>query len=337
MCVIPVFQHSCGCRKPFKNAVERCHLAEEQNVEECDHVEEEVIEEPSPCIDCFESQSQANEDAQVEVAMQESTRAYQEMVRQQEEDEYARAIAESIEGVSLEDRWEVDDKQMAMMLKQSRMDYYKKQEDDLRAKGHISGNRSLPRGEWTQRETIHDRQAPGGGPPTKYAFAPQGYDVGFDDEDDEEGEEEKKAPPPPPPEDPGNKTKRLQDYPLNVGPDGRWHPLILHHFMGCSHDIEGGVDYSREVSRNEPNAVRLPRPGKCPVCGGKPALPHLPVYAGKDKGKGKAVEKVAEVSGGNNALPPPKEEEPPERELSPAEMRAKRLAMLNSSKAGPSA
>lgn len=64
-------------------------------------------------------------------------------------------------------------------------------------------------------------------------------------------------------------------------------------------------------------------PGKCPKCGGKASPPP---NAGNKKGK--AVETPAlEVSGGNNVLPP-EPESPVERELTAAEIRAKRLAMM---------
>jgi hypothetical protein len=375
MCIIPVFQHTCGCRNPLEDAIERCEKAEEENVEQCDNVEDEVTEDPYPCVSCFEKQADEDVEEQLRLAMEASANDYAaqadleaedqlraamaasaddyaRQTKQCEEDEFAKAMAKSMEGVNLEDRWEVDDEEMVQFLAESRRDFFKQQEDKLRREGHHSGDKPLLRGdEWTQRETIHDRPGPSGTQPGSNVSRPgqSGSRPGpggigsrpskpfvplplvYNDSDEYDDEEEEERPRLPPPADPRMQTKKLETYPPNIGPDGRLHPLLLYQYLACGHDIPAGIDYSKEVGPNELNAMRRPLPGKCPRCGGE-APPPLDV--GKGKAKEEAVKKPAEVADGNNDLPP----EPVEEELSLAELRQKRLAMMAKVKnAGPSA
>lgn len=363
MCTSPIFQHSCGCQKPFTHGLERCDKALKQDLEECDDVKEEITEDPYPCLDCFEKQqdsefeeqlrtaltasgnhysqqAEAEVEEQMKVVMAESVEEHARRAEQQEEEEMEMMLKTSLEGVNLEDRWEVDGHGFRKILLQSQREYFEKQEDDLKARGLVVGNKPMPRGEWTQRETIHDRPSPssGGsgsivdrpgpsrrGPAKAHTIQlPQQYD-------DDEGEDEEVRPLPPHPTSETG-VKRLEDYPPNVGLTGLRHPLILYHYMGCNHDIEAGIDYNKEVAPNEANAIRRPMPGKCSKCGGRPP-PSMP--GENDKGKGKSVEPLAEVSGSNNVLPP---EPPVEKELTPQELRAKRFAIwpTKSNQAGPS-
>jgi hypothetical protein len=349
MCIQPVFKHSCGCVKPVVGAIEKCPAAERQNLEQCENVVEKSMDEPNPCIDCFQNQASQNEEEQLRAALQESAGDYEtqashdeeEQLRaamqesaidwrrraqEEEEDAVERALQESIEGVSLEDRWEVDDTQFQALMQQSLKEHFEKQNREFREMGLVpDGDEGLVGvGGWRRRETIHDRR--------KYAFEPEGWSGGYEDDEGEDGEEAEEDEedgawnPEALPEEGGEATIiRLEDFPENIGPDGKKYQRVLYHHIGCGHDVDRGINYDRPQDDGELNAIRLPRPGRCETCGGIQVPPYAPAYEGK--GKGKAMPPLPPES------PPPmpamENVQEPVPELSLAEVRAMRLAMLD--------
>lgn len=260
--------------------------------------------------------------------------------QQQEEAEMEMILKKSMEGISLEARWEVDGEDMQKVLQETYMEYRKQQEDVFREKGLLEGDGRVAEGEWTKKETIHDRAAaaregqkhiplsdrPGPsrpGPAKAYTSQPQPQ---FFPSSYSSLEVQPSPLPPPPPPPTKTKTKRPQDYPPNISPSDHRHPL-LYQYIGCYHDIPAGIDYNQSLFLNELNAIRKPMPGKCPKCGGK-APP--PLNAGNEKEKAVETPEL-EVLRGNNVFPP-EPESPVERELTAAEIRAKRLAMMEKDK-----
>ncbi|KAE9990762.1 hypothetical protein EG327_000995 [Venturia inaequalis] len=273
---------------------------------------EEEIEDAYPCRDCSGKQEDADVEEQVRLAMVASANDFAkkewhereeqmrtamaasisdetQRARVQEEREMEIMLQKSMQGVSLEDTWEIDPESdgMAQILRESYAAYRQQQENEFRKRGFLEEGMGLPEGEWTRRETIHDRVAPGftsgggGDYPGPSRTGPAlAHDTSLRTTETETGKE--RDTPPQPPRQP---TKRLQEYPPNIGPLGYRHPLLLKHYISCSHDIPAGIDYNRELSANEPNAVRTPVSGKCAGCGGK-AAPPVEMSGGGRKGKG---------------------------------------------------
>lgn len=318
--------------------------------------EEETVEEQirvaiAASTNDFTKKEEKEVEEQLRIAMAASLASETDRAKRQEEAEIEKTLRESMDGISLNDRWEVDleGEDMAKILRESYGEYRKQQEDEFRKRGFLGEDGRVPEGEWTRRETIYDRvgstsdgsMSAGGngsrpilpsnrpgpsrpGPAHPHNSHPQ-QALSLPIENPEERPETRPPPPPPSISHP----KRLQEYPPNIGPSGHRHPLLLTHYIGCSHDITSGIDYSKTLSPNELNAIRTPKPGKCPKCGG--TVPPTALLDA-EKGKGKAGETPGTgVVGDNNILSPEPEVER-ERELTPAELRAKRLAMMEKGK-----
>lgn len=357
MCINALFRHTCGHCVPLEGGLERCNKAEEARAERCDDVTEEEIEDAYPCRDCSEKREEADVEEQVRLAMVASANDFAnkegkegkeqmrtamaasisdetQRARVQEEREMEIMLQKSMQGVSLEDKWEIDPESdgMAQILRESYAAYRQQQENEFRKRGFLEEGVGLPEGEWTRRETIHDRVAPGsitsggggrGGECDDYPgpsrTGPALAHTSLRTTKSETGKE--RDTPPQPPRQP---TKRLQEYPPNIGPLGYRHPLLLKHYISCSHDIPAGIDYSGELSANEINAVRTPVSGKCAGCGGKAAPP----VGGEGRERDDGVATESEPKPKPSPEPELEAEVETQSQLSPTELRAKRLAAI---------
>lgn len=314
-------------------------------------VEEQIRAALAASANDFQMKEEEEVERQIRIAMAASFADETRRAKEQEERELEMMLKKSMEGVSLEDKWEVDldGDGMARILRESYGEYRKQQEEEFRKRGFLKEGMSLPEGEWTKRETIHDRVVPasttsasGSGrvmqvenrpgpsrPGPALAHGQSGDNTPLQQPSFNRAAAKQEAAPPPPPPPSINPPRRLQEYLPNISPSGHRHPLLLNHYISCSHDIPAGIDYTRSLTANEVNAVRKPVAGKCPRCGGNDL---------SRDGNGKGGGKDREMAGAGNAIFPPKPvtvtvpEVEVERELTPAEIRAKRVAMMEKGK-----
>ncbi|TID22281.1 hypothetical protein E6O75_ATG11075 [Venturia nashicola] len=316
--------------------------ADDFKKKEEEEVEEQIRAVLAASANEFKQKEEEEVEEQLRAALVASVADETRRAEELEEREMEMMLEKSMEGVSLEDKWEIDD--MREVLQQSYREYRRQQEEEFRKRGYLKEGMSLPEGEWTRRETIHDRVSTiptstsgdsGRGSGRKVEDRPgpsrsgpalahsHDFPIPQSPQQKPEKKQENPAlppPPPPPPTSPKPTQKRLQEYPPNTSPSGSRHPLILNNYLSCSHDIPAGKDATRILSPNELSAIRNPTAGKCPNCIPPPLNTHVQI-------------KSVEVEAGNTILPLQSEPEPEvevevERELTIAELRAKRLAIM---------
>ena len=180
MCNLMIYHFAaCGHEHPLD--LDKCLEAERDNPDECPNVNETVQDEPGKCWQC-QGDDTAEDDPALRDILDQSKKEWQRQTENDLDDAMQQALEESRKDAPYQNDDDFEE-QLRSIIRQSAIDHHKFDPSEYMKAGQGDAD-------WTQRETIHDRNSKGPRPSNK--FAPPGYNrpVNESDEDNVAPEED---------------------------------------------------------------------------------------------------------------------------------------------------